>query len=333
MKTIHQMNVLLVAEEAAGLHALRLLSNSGHILAGVLTTVDSPDADERNNVTVEMGGLNRKLPNASIDTISHNLGVPLLDARRVQDPGFAAWMDSHHIDILLNVHSLYRICPEVIQAARVGAFNLHPGPLPGYSGLNVPSWAVYNEEPTHAVTIHHITGKIDAGHIVYDTRFPLTSKDTGFTVSVTCVQKGLELIKRLLNEVSHDPLSIPSRPQDLSQRTYYKRNQIPGKGFIQWSEPAHKIDAFVRACNYAPFPSPWGEPQTRRGETEISILKTQLSNKVCHEAPGTVGQMIDGKTAIATADNWILVDRCKVDGETVVAASFLTPGDTLTPGL
>lgn len=324
------MNVLLVAEEAAGTQALRLLSKSGHILAGVLTTVYSPDVGEHQNGSEEIAVPNRKPANTSIAALARSFEVPVLDARQVQDPGFAAWMDSHHIDVLLNVHSLYRICPEVLQAARVGAFNLHPGPLPGYSGLNVPSWAVYNEEPTHAVTIHHITDKIDTGHIVYETQFPLTTTDTGLTVSITCAQKGLELIERLLNELGGDPLSIPSRPQDLSQRRYYKRNQIPGGGFIHWSEPAHKIDAFVRACNYSPFPSPWGEPKTRWGEKEISILKTQLSNKVCHEIPGTVGPVMDGKTAIATADQWILVDRCRVDGETVVASSFLSPGEMLS---
>lgn len=301
------MNVVLIAEEAAGVQALRRLSKSVHVLVAVLTTVDS-----------------------AVATIAHRLEVPVLDAIQVKDPDFAEWMALHHIDVLLNVHSLHRICPEVIQAAQAGAFNLHPGPLPAYSGLNVPSWAIYNEEPTHAVTLHRITGKIDTGHIVYETKFPLSSTDTGLSVSITCAQKGLDLIERLLNDLSHDPSSITSQPQDLSQRILYKRDDIPGKGFIQWSQPAHKIDAFVRACNYSPFPSPWGEPKSRRGATEISILKTTLSNKVCDEVPGTIGRMIDDKKAIATADHWILVERCKVDGETKAADSVLNQGDILT---
>lgn len=330
MNTAHQLNILLIAEESAGIHALRLLANSCHILAGVLTAADSTDADERNTVSDDKTGLNRMPPKPSVSAISRSLGVPVMDAKRVQDSDFAVWMDSHQIDVLLNIHSLYRICPEVIQASRTGAFNLHPGPLPGYSGLNVPSWAVYNEEPTHAATIHHITDKIDTGHIAYETHFPLTSMDTGLTVSIKCTQWGMELIKQLLYDLSRDPLSVPSRPQDLSQRTFYKRNRVPGGGFIQWSDPAHKIDAFVRACNYSPFPSPWGEPKTRREKTEISILKTEISDKACREAPGTVGRMIDEKTSIATSDNWILVDRCKADGETVDAASILKHGDLLS---
>ena len=330
MKLKHQMNILLVAEETAGLQALRLISNSNHHLSGVLTTVISQDVENYGNTSDEIAGVFKKTLNASITAAAGGLGVPVMDASRVEKSDFTAWMDSHHIDILLNVHSLYRICPEVLQSVRVGAFNLHPGPLPGYSGLNVPSWAVYNEETTHAVTLHHITDKIDSGHIVYEKEFPLTSMDTGLTVSTKCVQSGMKLIEQLLKELCRDPLSIPSRPQDLSQRNVYKRDKIPGGGYIQWSEPAHKIDAFVRACNYSPFPSPWGEPKTKWGNKKISILKTELSNKICSEVPGTVGRIIDGKAAIATGDDWILVAKCKLTGENVLASSFLKHGDKLT---
>ena len=321
---VKKLNLLLVAEEAAGAQALRLISNSDHSLAGVLTTVHPPAADE-------ISGTSKKKPlSTTIAAEAGRLGIPVLDAKQVQNPEFAAWMDSHLIDVLLNVHSLYRICPQVFHSAKVGAFNLHPGPLPQYAGLNVPSWAVFNEEPTHAVTLHHITDKIDTGHIVYETQFPLTSGDTGLTVIIKCAQKGLELIERLIMDLSNDPSTIPSHPQDLNDHTYYKRNDIPGNGFIQWSEPAHKIDAFVRACNYSPFPSPWGEPKTSVGETEISILNTTLTNIICNVKPGTIGQKIDGQTAIATANHWILIDRCKIAGKTVSAASLLKPGDQLS---
>lgn len=320
----------MVAEEAAGAQALRLLSKSNHTLSGVLTTAHSPDAEEREKTSDEIFRTRKKPLNSTIAAKAASLGIPVLDAKKVEDPRFAVWMDSHHIDIILNVHSLYRICPQVIKAANLGAFNLHPGPLPQYSGSNVPSWAVYNEEPTHAVTLHHIAETIDSGHIVYQTQFPVSSKDTGITVSIKCAQKGLELIERLLNELNRDPLSVPSYPQDLSHRTLYKRNEIPGNGFIQWSQPAHKIDAFIRACNYSPFPSPWGEPKTWLGETEISIFNTTITNISCDDESGIVGQKIDGKTAIATADHWILIDNCKVDGKTISAASFLNPGDRLS---
>lgn len=325
MKTNYQMRVLLIAEEAAGVQALRLISDSNHILAGVLTTLDPGEVENQN----EPACRGKKPLNASIATIARRLNIPVLDAERARDPGFADWMKAHRIDVLLNIHSLHRICMEVIEAASFGAFNLHPGPLPRYAGLNVTSWAVYNEEPEHAVSIHHTSDQIDTGDIVYETWFPLSSADTGLSVSISCARKGMALIERLLNDLSINPDSVPSRPQDLSLRRLYTSGHIPGKGFIQWSAPAHRIDAFVRACNYAPFPSPWGEPKTIWKKKQLSILKTSLCNKKCHAFPGTVGPVIDGKTAVATADHWILLDKCRLDREIIAAATFLQEGELL----
>jgi len=48
-----------------------------------------------------------------------------------------------------------------------GAWNLHPGPLPRYAGLNAPSWAIYRGEQRHGVTVHRMDRGIDTGDIAY----------------------------------------------------------------------------------------------------------------------------------------------------------------------
>ncbi len=303
------MNILLIAEESAGIQTLRLLANSDHKLKGVL-------ADELKKGT-------------SVASIAQKNGYNVQPANLVKQPSFAGWILKNSIDILLNVHSLYVICPEVIDAVNFGAYNLHPGPLPKYAGLNAPSWAIYNQEKEHGVTLHQITKSIDTGDIVYEARFPITNSETGLSLSAKCVKHGLPLINKLINTVQDFPESITQIKQDLTLRTYYSGNTIPNQGKIQWDHPAEKIDAFVRACNYSPFKSPWGYPKTHKNDSELSILKTDISDIPCDEPPGTIGKPINGKTAIATADFWILVNRCWVDGNHIDADSFLAPGERL----
>jgi hypothetical protein len=55
-------------------------------------------------------------------------------------------------------------------------------------------------------------------------------------------------------------------------------------------------------------------------------MTTEVSAKASNAAPGTVGKSINDKTSIATADNWILIQRCKVDGDLFSADSILEPG-------
>ncbi|MEX1261855.1 MAG: formyltransferase family protein [Balneolaceae bacterium] len=304
------MNILLIAEESAGIQTFRLLADSNHTLKGVFADTSKKGA--------------------SVAAVAQKNGYDVQSPNLVKDPAFADWIIKNHIDLLLNVHSLFVICPQVIDAVNFGAFNLHPGPLPKYAGLNAPSWAIYNQEKEHGVTLHQITKSIDTGDIIDEARFPISKTDTGLSLSAKCVKHGLLLIKRLLNNVQTHPDSLTRTKQDLTLRTCYSGKQIPNQGRIQWDSPAEKIDAFVRACNYSPFQSPWGHPKTKNKESEFSILKTEISGQPCDKTPGTIGEPIHKKTAIATADFWLLISRCLVNGNHVDANTVLHPGDLLT---
>lgn len=304
------MNILLIAEESAGIQALRLLADSEHNLKGVLADTSKKET--------------------GVSAVAQKHGFHVQHAKRVKEPAFAGWMLDNNIDILINVHSLYVICPEVVNAVNIGAFNLHPGPLPNYAGLNVPSWAIYNQEKEHGVTLHFITNTIDTGDIIDEARFSINETETGLSLSAKCVKHGIPLVKKLLNNLQTHPDSITRTKQDLSLRTYYSGKEIPNQGRIQWKNTAKKIDAFVRACNYSPFQSPWGYPKTMRNDSEFSILKTHISKLPCDKAPGSVGNPINGNASIAAADFWVLVNRCLVNGIHVDAKTFLDPGDLLT---
>ena len=147
---MQSLRVLLVAEEAAGLRALELVAASPHTLVAACTSG-----------TGEAGG-------SSVAGRAKGLDVPLRPAELVAEESFAAQVRAEEIDLLLNVHSLRIAHPAVIAAPRLGAYNLHPGPLPEYAGLSVPSWAIYNGERSHAVTLHEMDAEVDAGSVAFE---------------------------------------------------------------------------------------------------------------------------------------------------------------------
>ena len=96
----------------------------------------------------------------------------------MKDPKFAEVVSAEKVDRLLNVHSLFVIAREIIQAPRFGSFNLHPGPLPRYAGLNALSWAIYRGELRHGVTIHKMLPGTDTGPIAYQAILEIEENDT-----------------------------------------------------------------------------------------------------------------------------------------------------------
>jgi methionyl-tRNA formyltransferase len=303
------MNVLLVAEESAGIQTLRLLTESGQRVAGVMTTAPA------------WGG------GATVASAASAMGIPVLPSERVKEPAFAGWIQEHSIDLLLNVHSLFVIDPRVLAAPRIGAFNLHPGPLPEYAGLNAPSWAIYFGESRHAVTVHWMEAEIDAGAIAYATEFDIEDEDTGLSLSARCVREGMPLIAQLLETAAGDPSAIPRAAQDVSRRRYFGR-EAPDGGRICWARPARRVVDLIRACDYSPFASPWGKAVSRIDDRELAVLKAVRTGRTSAAAPGTVGELEGDAVWVAAEDAWVLVSRVQPAG-----ARPLPAADVLAPGM
>ena len=73
---------------------------------------------------------------------AERLGYRTWAAESVKDPMFARQVRADDVDVLLNVHSLHIINKDVLRAPKLSSFNLHPGPLPRYAGLNPVCWAL-----------------------------------------------------------------------------------------------------------------------------------------------------------------------------------------------
>ncbi|MGD9529672.1 MAG: methionyl-tRNA formyltransferase, partial [Pseudonocardia sp.] len=211
----------------------------------------------------------------------------------------------------------------------VGCYNLHPGPLPGYAGLHAPNWALYHGETTHAVTLHWMAPGIDTGAVAYESSFPVSPDDTGFSLSAACVRRGLELVSRLLTALATDVTTVPVIEQDSTGRRYFGRG-IPHDGWIPWSEDATRVTGLVRACDYGPWASPWGRPRTRGVDgLEITVRRAQRTGVLATEPPGTVGSCDVDQAWVATRDEWVAISRLQVDNSPSPVDLVMSPGDVL----
>ena len=306
------MNILLIAEEAAGVHALRCLERCEQRVVAVLTSGRA--ADPRSPTVREL---------------AQRANIPVWPVSLARDPAFAARVRSEDVDILLNVHSLVIVNGAVLQATRIGGFNLHPGPLPEYAGLNVVSWALLRGETAHATTLHWMDAAVDAGPIAYTTRFPIGDFDSALTLYAKCVNAGLPLIEQLIQDATFG--AIPAIPQDRSLRRWYGPN-APMDGCLRWTRTAQEICSFVRACDYLPYRSPWGHPRARVRNTEFIVTKAVRTFEHAGVAPGTVGAIMGRSVCVATADEWLLLNRLGANGHYFDAADLLREGDIVQDG-
>jgi methionyl-tRNA formyltransferase len=304
-----QLMIVLAAEEGAGVQALRLLAHRGHRVATVFT---------------DSGGDGSS---ASVASTAEALGVPTRRASEVRQPALAQWLREQGVQLLLSVHSRHLVHADVLAAPALGAYNLHPGPLPECAGLNVPSWALYEGAERHGVTLHRMTPAYDEGPIAFAEDFELHARDTGLSVLTQCVRRGLGLLERLL-ELLEGGAPIPAQSQDLSRRRWFGAGP-PDGGRLDWRRPAHRAVDFVRACDYTPFPSPWGLPRCQARGLEIAIPRAAIERDPLPAAPGTVAHAGAGAVLIAAADAWLRVEEVEVEGRRLAAADVLHDGERL----
>ncbi|HYD32183.1 MAG TPA: formyltransferase family protein [Azospirillaceae bacterium] len=298
--------VMLAAEESAGLKLMRALAGTGCRVAGVLATPEGPAW-----------------------TLARTLGHRVWPAQMVRDPAFADTMRREGVDALLNVHSLHIMCGPVLAAPPLGAFNLHPGPLPEYAGLDPPSWALYHGESHHGVTLHAMTGRVDDGGIVERADFAIGPEDTALTLYARCVTLGLPMVLRLIATLATGARSPTLQPMDPARRRYFGR-RVPEEGRLSWERPAAAIVNFVRACDYHPFASPWGHPKTRLDGCEMAIAKARLSAEATDAPPGMVVALDETGARVACGDALVLVSHLALDGRLMRPAAVLRAGQVLS---
>ncbi len=293
-----RLRVVVIAEEAAGVQVLQglvALPTAPEIVA--VLTRSAADGAERPLVYES----------------AQQLGLDVWPSSSVVSPELAARLRDARVDLLMNIHSLFLIHPAVLAAPLIGSFNLHPGPLPEYAGLNVPSWAIYAGEGSHGVTLHWLDEGIDTGPVAWQEGFVIEATDTGLAVSGKCVRRGVPLLLRLATVAAENASLIPREEQDLSRRRYFSAGP-PADGLLDWAQPAAAILRFVRAADYAPFDSPWGHPRAGLAGVTVGIAKAVATGVAATQQPGSMVELDTSGAIVATGDELVLVQRLWLEG-------------------
>jgi len=177
-------------------------------------------------------------------------GVPVLPS---SNDRLIKLLSEDPCDYLFSVIN-YRVLPDhILRMPKRGSINFHDGPLPGYAGMYVTTWALINGEGEHGVSWHWMTKEIDAGGVLKDKQFPVSCDETAFTLNTKCYEAGFEAFRSLVTDLEQDTVS--SRPQTGNATVgYYGLRKRPEKmATLDWSRPAEDLDALFRGLNFGRY--------------------------------------------------------------------------------
>ena len=166
-------------------------------------------------------------------------------------------IDDFDIGISVQYHQILR--QDHIDKAKEIFVNLHMAPLPEYRGCNQFSFAIIDNAKEFGATIHRLEKGIDSGAILFENRFPISSKvwveelyEQTFSSSLALFKDSLEKILR------KDYVPIPQDELVQSRgSSFHYRREIEQIKKIDMSWSKSKIERHLRATYHRDFPPPY----------------------------------------------------------------------------
>ena len=241
-----EAKAVVFAYHDVGVRCLRALLEAGVGVPLVVTHRDDPA--ER----VFFGSVAELARNRGIETLE-DPQENLLDRIKTLAP-----------DFIFSFYYRRMLPPELLAAARRGAFNMHGSLLPKYRGRAPVNWAVLKGETETGATLHEMVAKPDAGRIVDQEPVPIGPDETAGEVMTKVAAAAERVLRRSIGELVAGTAQL--KPQDLSRGSYFGGRR-PEDGRIDWSNSALEIHNLVRAVA-PPYPGAFTEG--------MKVLRTRI---------------------------------------------------------
>ncbi|MBW3560173.1 MAG: methionyl-tRNA formyltransferase [Proteobacteria bacterium] len=294
--------------------ALEELVAAGHHVAAVYT--QPPRAR----------GRGQALRPSAVGAAAERLGLPVRTPASMRDPAEIDAFRGLELDAAAVV-AFGQILPrEVLEAPRLGCFNLHASLLPRWRGAAPIQRAIMAGDTATGVQVMRMTEGLDEGAVLLSETVPITFDETSGTLHDKLALAGAPLLARALDLLARgEAVETPQAEEGAT----YSRKIKPEEARIDWSRPGPTIDRQVRGLS--PFPGTWFEAPSDRAPVRIKALRSIVS-----PAAGVPGEVLDpgaeGGVLIACGEGAVRLTELQREGRGAQDATAFLRGFPLPVG-
>lgn len=256
--------------------ALVALIDAGHDIACVYSQPPRP------------AGRGQKERPSPVQAFAESRGIPVRTPVSLRDSAAQEEFATLKLDAAV-VAAYGLILPKaVLEAPRLGCFNIHASLLPRWRGAAPIHRAILAGDRESGVTIMQIDEGLDTGDIICAESLPITGETTAEALHDALAALGARLIVAALESVADGTALAVPQPQD---GVCYAKKLSRDEGRFDWTRPAAELARAVRA--YTPWPGAWFDHDGHR----IKVLAAVPSPG--NGAPGTI---LDDRLTVACGE-------------------------------
>jgi methionyl-tRNA formyltransferase len=266
-------------------------------------------------------GRGQKLTPSPVHAFAETMGLPVFTPQSMKSPDAVAAFQSLDLDAACVVAYGQILKAEVLDAPRLGCFNLHGSLLPRWRGAAPIQRAIMAGDAQTGVQIMQMGVGLDEGPILLTELMDIRPDDTAATLSERMSHVGAGLWPRALAAIERGSVT-PS--EQVGEPTYAKKI-TPAEARIEWTRPAAEVDAHIRGLS--PFPGAWFEAPSEAGPVRIKALLSALA-----DGSGAPGATLDDALTVACGTGAVRLIRVQREGKAAQSAEEMLRGFALPTG-
>ncbi|NUL38977.1 bifunctional UDP-4-amino-4-deoxy-L-arabinose formyltransferase/UDP-glucuronic acid oxidase ArnA [Kosakonia sacchari] len=259
------MKAVVFAYHDMGCIGTQALLDAGFEIAAIFT---HPDSANENHFF------------GSVARIAAERGIPVYAPEDVNHPLWVDRIRDLNPDVIFSFYYRNLLCDNILNTARIGAFNLHGSLLPAYRGRAPLNWVLVNGESETGVTLHRMVSRADAGAIIAQQRVAIAENDEALSLHRKLAEAAKGMLASVLPTIKTQTFSETA--QDDSKASYYGR-RTPEDGRLDWEKPAQTLQNLVRAVS-----DPWPGAYSFAGTHKFIVWKSRVRTDVAPARAGTV---------------------------------------------
>ena len=308
------MRLAFMGTPAFSVPALAALLDAGHDVAAVYTQPPRPR------------GRGQRLQPSPVGAFAADRGLEVRTPASMKTPEAAEAFAGLGLEAAAVVAYGQILPPVVLEAPRLGAFNLHASLLPRWRGAAPIQRAILEGDAETGVQVMRMTAGLDEGAVLATARLAIAGDDTAATLSDKLAAAGEALLPPTLAAVARgEATEVPQAGEPT-----YARKVRPAEARLDWTRPAAALDRQVRGLS--PFPGAWFEAPDRRGGPPLRV-KALLSRPA--EGSGAPGEVLwdhAGGLVVAAGEGGVRLLRLQREGRGAQDAAEFLRGLPLPPG-
>lgn len=259
-------------------------------------------------------GRGMKQTKSPVHLFAESRGLEVCTPARLKDGGEHAAFRALKLDAAVVVAYGLILPQEILDAPRLGCFNVHASLLPRWRGAAPIQRAIMAGDTQTGVTIMQMDEGLDTGPMLVSACCDIGPEDTSGMLHTRLSQLGANLMVQALDAIAAGSLTARAQPES---GVTYAAKISKDEARIDWHRTARELDCHIRGLT--PAPGGWFNVQQNGKDIRIKVLRASPV-----PGAGPAGTVLDDQFTIACGEGALRIFQVQREGKAPSdAASFL----------